>query len=40
VFEQRGISPESLLESLPEARERVFARRYSRQTVRKRGRKS
>ncbi len=29
VFEARGIAPASLLATLPEARERVFARRYS-----------
>jgi AbrB family looped-hinge helix DNA binding protein len=28
VFEERQIKPANLLETLPEARERVFARRY------------
>ena len=28
VFEERRITPASLLDSLPETRERVFARRY------------
>jgi AbrB family looped-hinge helix DNA binding protein len=29
VFEERKITPANLLETLPQARERVFARRYS-----------
>jgi AbrB family looped-hinge helix DNA binding protein len=37
VFEERQITPESLLETLPQARERVFARRYSTPNVKKRG---
>src|ERR1700690_2855319 len=28
AFEERQITPESLLDTLPQARERVFARRY------------
>ena|ERR1051325_7875003 len=40
VFEQHGISAADLLETLPEARKRVFARRYpplASRTRRKRG---
>ncbi|MGD1070946.1 MAG: AbrB/MazE/SpoVT family DNA-binding domain-containing protein [Bryobacteraceae bacterium] len=37
VFEERQITPASLLETLPEARERVFARRYSTVGAKERG---
>jgi AbrB family looped-hinge helix DNA binding protein len=37
VFEERQIKPASLIESLPEARERVFARRYPKAGAKDRG---
>lgn len=37
VFEERKISPANLLETLPQARERVFGRRYSAASAKERG---
>jgi len=37
TFEARGITPASLLETLPQARESVFARRHSAVSAKKRG---
>lgn len=37
VFEGRQITPESLLDSLPGTRERIYARRYSAAVAKKRG---
>jgi hypothetical protein len=37
VFENRKITPESVLETLPAARERVFARRYPEVSAKERG---
>jgi AbrB family looped-hinge helix DNA binding protein len=37
VFEERKIPPANLLETLPHARERVFARRYSAVSAKERG---
>jgi AbrB family looped-hinge helix DNA binding protein len=37
VFEERRIDPANLLETLPAARERVFARRYPEVSAKERG---
>jgi len=37
VFEERNITPANLVDTLPEARERVFARRYSAASAKERG---
>lgn len=38
VFEERQITPGSVLETLPQARERVFSRRYPEVSAKERGR--
>jgi AbrB family looped-hinge helix DNA binding protein len=37
VFERQRLAPEDLLETLPEARQRVFTRRYPELAARERG---